>query len=80
MLVVIVVLVLMLCHLLILGCRLMAWCERMGLVGTSIRVHVAILESSQLLMGVLLFGVVFERSCCGLGYLLSVGEVIRNGA
>ena len=31
-------------------------------------------------MGVLLLGVVFERSCCGLGYLLSVGEVIRYGA
>ena len=80
MLVVIVVLVLMLCHLLILGSILVAWCERMCLVGTAIRVHVAILESSQLLMSVLLLGVVFERSCCGLGYLLSVGEVIRHGA
>ena len=80
MLVVIIVLVLMLCHLLILGRILVAWCERMCLVRAAIRVHVAILESGQLLMSVLLLGVVFERSCCGLGYLLSVGEVIRHGA
>ena len=80
MLVVIIVLVLMLCHLLILGRSLMAWRERMRLLGTAIRMHVAILESSKLLMGVLLLGIVFERSCCGLRYLLSVGEVIRHGA
>ena len=79
MLVVIVVLVLMLSHLLVLGRILVTWRERMCLVGATIRVHVSILESSKLLMGILLLGVVFERSCCGLGYLLSVGEVIRHG-
>ena len=56
---VVVVRLLMLCHLLVLNGCLMTRCERVWLLGR----HVAVLESCQLLVGVLLLLVVVEGSC-----------------